>query len=471
MSHPNTIPFSRSSLAVASFLAGVGCAFCWIKISSATDASKIQAPAVTAEDRPVASPVEQPFADLSLTSVALAAYSPSANALPSDAGTDEWSCAASERNRLGRAHRYEDLGAALSQMDSREALDIIAGATNWTDRASLLRGFFKELAQNHDALTTIKLAMQLASQGERDTALATLLDGWTVDSPGSLRRRAREMSIYGPEVELGMGLLDADPPNFDLAISLALQIRSADDQARLLSAIAQKMVFTDPASAVSLGSTLTGNRYVNFVHSTLQSWAQHDPASALAWTTQITDPTIRQTAQESVGVGWAQMDDETISMSYLSTIPSGPARTEFIRMMMQNQQASYSSGEVNAWFARLSDPTDRATARALMEEAPAAISGIGARLDLDNGIVLVSSLIPDSPAARGGIREGDRILAVAQPGEAWLPVSGIDLDGVVAIIRGAPDTAVQLQVASAQLGGFGAPHVVQLTRTSLGSDQ
>ncbi|MGB5131007.1 MAG: S41 family peptidase [Steroidobacteraceae bacterium] len=68
-------------------------------------------------------------------------------------------------------------------------------------------------------------------------------------------------------------------------------------------------------------------------------------------------------------------------------------------------------------------------------------SGIGVEVTLDAGAIVVISPIDESPAARAGIRAGDRIVAVDGK-----PVEGTALADSVAHIRGEPGTIVKLKI-------------------------
>lgn len=68
-------------------------------------------------------------------------------------------------------------------------------------------------------------------------------------------------------------------------------------------------------------------------------------------------------------------------------------------------------------------------------------SGIGVEVTLDDGAIVVITPLDDSPAARAGIRAGDRIIAVDGK-----PVDGSALPESVARIRGEPGTVVNLKI-------------------------
>jgi carboxyl-terminal processing protease len=69
------------------------------------------------------------------------------------------------------------------------------------------------------------------------------------------------------------------------------------------------------------------------------------------------------------------------------------------------------------------------------------LEGIGAQLDLKNGYITVVAPIDDSPAKNAGIKSGDMILEVN--GQS---TTGMTLDKVVSLIRGAAGTSVSLKI-------------------------
>ena len=68
-------------------------------------------------------------------------------------------------------------------------------------------------------------------------------------------------------------------------------------------------------------------------------------------------------------------------------------------------------------------------------------SGVGVEVTLDAGAIVVITPLDESPAARAGIRAGDRIIAVD-----GRPVDGSALPESVARIRGEPGTVVNLKI-------------------------
>ncbi|MFH1872213.1 MAG: carboxy terminal-processing peptidase [Pseudomonadota bacterium] len=92
--------------------------------------------------------------------------------------------------------------------------------------------------------------------------------------------------------------------------------------------------------------------------------------------------------------------------------------------------------------------------------------GIGAALMEKDDYVTIRSLVPGGPAALSGqLNSGDRILGVAQgSGGAMTDILGWRLDDTVALIRGAADSIVQLDVLPANAGPDGKHKRVSLVR-------
>ncbi len=80
--------------------------------------------------------------------------------------------------------------------------------------------------------------------------------------------------------------------------------------------------------------------------------------------------------------------------------------------------------------------------------------GIGARLQPDGEFTKVSEIIVGGPAWKAGeLKKSDKILKVAQGDDLeWTDITGMVLNDVVQLIRGAPDTKVRLYVKKAEGG-------------------
>ncbi len=75
------------------------------------------------------------------------------------------------------------------------------------------------------------------------------------------------------------------------------------------------------------------------------------------------------------------------------------------------------------------------------------LEGIGAVLTTDDGFVVIQSLVPGGQAEKTGqLRPNDKVIAVAQEGEAPVSVIDMELGDVVKMIRGKKGTKVTLTV-------------------------
>lgn len=94
------------------------------------------------------------------------------------------------------------------------------------------------------------------------------------------------------------------------------------------------------------------------------------------------------------------------------------------------------------------------------------LEGIGATLSSEDGYTKVVQLVPDGPAAKDGrLQPEDKIIAVAQEGEAPVDVIDMPLNNVVKMVRGKVDTKVTLTVLTKQ--GGGVPVNIEITRTKV----
>ncbi|HEX2825874.1 MAG TPA: carboxy terminal-processing peptidase [Burkholderiales bacterium] len=99
--------------------------------------------------------------------------------------------------------------------------------------------------------------------------------------------------------------------------------------------------------------------------------------------------------------------------------------------------------------------------------------GIGAVLADQEGYATIRELVPGGPAALSGeLKKGDRIVGVAQGrGTTATDVQGWRLDDTVALIRGAVDTVVVLDVIPAEAGLDGKHKTVTIVRKKVGLEQ
>jgi PDZ domain len=96
-----------------------------------------------------------------------------------------------------------------------------------------------------------------------------------------------------------------------------------------------------------------------------------------------------------------------------------------------------------------------------------AVSGVGLALAKTNGSIVVGQIVPGSPAASTpSIKPGQRILRVAEGDQEAVDITGLGLEKVVQLIRGAPGTVVKLTLRGDSDKGP-TEKVVTLVRSSI----
>jgi hypothetical protein len=118
------------------------------------------------------------------------------------------------------------------------------------------------------------------------------------------------------------------------------------------------------------------------------------------------------------------------------------------------------------WAEQYPDPAERdAAIQAIRTSAPV---GIGTVLGFDGGYPVITDLVAGMPAERSGqLKSGDRIVAIAQAGGAFMDMNEVPLQNVVAAIRGAPNTMLQLKVVPAGSGPNTPPKTVIIVRDQI----
>ncbi len=98
-------------------------------------------------------------------------------------------------------------------------------------------------------------------------------------------------------------------------------------------------------------------------------------------------------------------------------------------------------------------------AKALMEDLGEEIVGIGVNILSDNGNLIVSSPIPDSPAEKAGIKSGDIII-----GADNIDLRDVEFENAINYIRGQEGTTVKIKVLRS---GFAEPIVFSVVRETV----
>jgi carboxyl-terminal processing protease len=100
-----------------------------------------------------------------------------------------------------------------------------------------------------------------------------------------------------------------------------------------------------------------------------------------------------------------------------------------------------------------------AAAAIIDEDMQGSFEGIGATVDMVDGVVVIVRPIPGSPAERAGIKAGDRILAANEE-----PLAGLTLSQAITRIRGPRGSTVALLV---QREGVDEPFIIEVTRDKI----
>lgn len=144
----------------------------------------------------------------------------------------------------------------------------------------------------------------------------------------------------------------------------------------------------------------------------------------------------------------------------------------FIKRIARVRGADAFQTFMNAYTTAIEPHTNYMGPRAAAEfdiSMRLSLVGIGAALAELDDYVTIRELIPGGPAILSGLlNAGDRIVGVAQgEGGAMTEVLGRRLDDVVALIRGAPDSVVVLDVLPADAGPEGKHKRVSLVRKKI----
>ena len=154
----------------------------------------------------------------------------------------------------------------------------------------------------------------------------------------------------------------------------------------------------------------------------------------MLWANELTTGAGRAMVLQQTAI--ALLDSDPASAFALSEqLPQGEQRVFFDTVL-----AGWASKDTQAalqWADQLPDVAQRdAAQQAIRSVAPV---GIGAALRMVDGYPVVNELLPGTPAQLSGqIHPGDRILALAQGGSAFVDIHSLPLQDVVQMVRGAP---------------------------------
>lgn len=189
----------------------------------------------------------------------------------------------------------------------------------------------------------------------------------------------------------------------------------------------------------------------------------NNPDLAVLWANELTEgegraALLRRTAASLVS------SDPNAAFALGEQLPP-----EDQRKFLDAVFAGWATSDTDAalkWADQIQDPAEHdAALAAIRTMAPV---GIGAALSIQDGYAVVNELFPGTPAELSGqIHPGDRIVALAQGDNTFVDARGLPLKQIVDMVRGAPNTTLQLQLLGADAGPEAAPRTVSILRNQL----
>ena len=184
------------------------------------------------------------------------------------------------------------------------------------------------------------------------------------------------------------------------------------------------------------------------------------PELALLWANELAESRGRVDLLQQVARGMVS-SDPAAAFALSDQVPEQQRRQFFEGLF--SDWASRDTAAAIQWADQNLDPAQREAARgAIWSVAPV---GIGAALSMQDGYPVINDLVPGMPAQlTGQLRAGDRIVGIAQGDSAFVDARSLGLSNVVQMIRGAPNTIVQLQVVPANAPANAQPQTVPVVR-------
>lgn len=136
-------------------------------------------------------------------------------------------------------------------------------------------------------------------------------------------------------------------------------------------------------------------------------------------------------------------------------------KDEYVDQPVSEKELFYGAMKGMVWALGDQHSTffDPETAQEFAEELSGMFDGIGAEIESKDGGIVVVAPLPDSPAEKAGIRNGDKILAID-----GLDTTGMATDEAVKHIRGEKGTIVTLTVTR---DGLGEATDIAITRDTI----
>lgn len=188
-----------------------------------------------------------------------------------------------------------------------------------------------------------------------------------------------------------------------------------------------------------------------------------DPSLAMLWASELTDSEGRAAILKRVA-SEMMSNDPTAALALRDQLP-------------KEEQKNFLDGVLGDWATRdtaaaisyadqLTDAVERD--RSLQAIRAVAPVGIGAALRIQDGYPVINQLMPGTPAELSGqLHPGDRIVALAQGDNVFMDLHGVALADAVQLIRGAPNTLLQLQILPVGASPNSPPQTVSILRDQI----
>ena len=193
-----------------------------------------------------------------------------------------------------------------------------------------------------------------------------------------------------------------------------------------------------------------------------EAWPKSDEAVRDLWRKRVKNDWLR--------LKLAGMDDKSIATTLDRRYDN------FLKRIGRLRSEDVFQTLMNAYTMAIEPHTSYKGPRAAEESGilmKLSMVGIGTVLTEKDGYITVRELVPGGPSALSGrLKIGDRIIGVAQrESDAITDVQGWRMDDIVALIRGAADTAVLLNILPADAGADGKHQLISLTRKKIALEE
>jgi hypothetical protein len=187
------------------------------------------------------------------------------------------------------------------------------------------------------------------------------------------------------------------------------------------------------------------------------------PDLAVLWANELTEGPARTALLQQIGLGLVS-SDPAAALALAQQLPETERRQFFDSLF-----AGWGGADTDAALKYAEQMPDQAARDAALQAIrTAAPVGIGAVLTMQDGYAVINQLMEGHPAAQSGqIHPGDRIVGLAQGDNSFVDASGLPLEQIVKMVRGAPNSMLQLQILAADAPPGSAPRMVSILRDQL----